>query len=223
MRPEHVAVWHGFIDDLRDAEYEVWNGCQSGHRQLDATSVAPTTRRRVFAVAVRKGMFAEGDAPEWPCLDEDVSWEDSQSRPFPPVWPCLDTDPDTIWPAGMVWPDADFRRFSEPQVQRDGSIVLGRMDPSKYPDNNRVFDPKGPCPTLRAQYAKCEPPGRTTNLWLVNGQVRNLSVQECLRIHGFPAEALEGVPTPAAYKMVGDSVCVPVARGLLRTVIRLLS
>jgi len=93
----------------------------------------------------------------------------------------------------------------------------------KYPYNHWVFDPDYSAPTLRAQVEKAEPPGSVTNLWLVDGMVRNLTVRECLRVMGFPADALEGVDEPTAFGVVGDSVCQPVARALLREVIRMLS
>lgn len=121
----------------------------------------------------------------------------------------------------MIWDHSGAVWYDKPNVWPEGPIELGYLP--QFTVNNRIFHPDGPAPTFRAQTTKCEPPGSTTNLWFIDGVVRNLGISEVLGIMGFPPDALHGVDEALAYYVAGDSVCRHLSSALLREVLRLLA
>ena len=71
--------------------------------------------------------------------------------------------------------------------------------------NYRVYDKDGISPTLTTPTG-----GHHMSMFQVTDKVRKLTPLECERLMGFPDNWTEGVSDTQRYKMLGNSVIVPV-------------
>ena len=191
------APFWAAVDAYRDAEYAVAWSVRMARRHGD-----PTSRRRVFLVAVR---------PD--CMREDVSVADffsaeGTSRDEVTVESCFDAsvEEELIVPSADVrqLPERDPAGYDGPRLV--GTIGLGGMGWS-------VYCAKGPAVT---QKTWGQGPGGPTALYRdSSGRVRRLSPWEALRTHSFPDEAIEWLRTTpqitgdrdeTVYRLCGNSI-----------------
>lgn len=91
---------------------------------------------------------------------------------------------------------------------RPGTENLSRVH--KQP--NRIYSTDGLHPALPSQ----ESSGR---FWIYdNGQVRKLTINECYRIMGFPENFIKINNLSELYKQVGNSVCVPMVKEIMKQI-----
>jgi len=110
--------WDKLERDLQWEGYVVWSATQTANRSVDAKDGAPTTRRRAFMVAVRRGCLKQDDAMRWPYEDDTTE----RARMAPPARPCLERSrPEDAWPM------EDYRPYQTPVTRPDSSRVLGRF------------------------------------------------------------------------------------------------
>jgi len=92
---------------------------------------------------------------------------------------------------------------------RPGTEHLSRVH--KQP--NRIYSVMGTHPTLPSQ----ETSGR---FWILlpNNRVRKLTIDECFRIMGFPADFTRPSSNGEQYKQIGNSVCVPMVEAVAHAI-----
>ena len=122
-------------------------------------------------------------------------------------------DPPEKVDQSWYFPDEEFQPV-ERKRRGDGAIILGFL--RGYKENCTVLSPDGPIGAIRAQTEKVPGPGSVTGLIHDGRGVRNLSVAECLRIMGYPGDALDGVDEKLAYLIVGNSVARKLFSAILR-------
>lgn len=92
---------------------------------------------------------------------------------------------------------------------RPGTEYLSRVH--KQP--NRIYSSDGTHPALPSQ----ESSGR---FWILDdGRVRKLTITECYRIMGFPEDYKRVVSLGEQYKQIGNSVCVPLIKEVVKSII----
>lgn len=91
---------------------------------------------------------------------------------------------------------------------RPGTEHLSRVH--KQP--NRIYSSEGLHPALPSQ----ETSGR---FWIYDeGTVRKLTINECYRLMGFPDDFIKINNTSELYKQIGNSVCVPMVKEVMKQV-----
>ena len=91
---------------------------------------------------------------------------------------------------------------------RPGTEHLSRVH--KQP--NRIYSSEGLHPALPSQ----ETSGR---FWIYDeGTVRKLTINECYRLMGFPDDFIKISNTSELYKQIGNSVCVPMVKEVMKQV-----
>lgn len=92
---------------------------------------------------------------------------------------------------------------------REGTEYLSRVH--KQP--NRIYSAKGIHPTIASQ----EQSGRY--FIYIDGKVRKLTLNECYKFMGFPNDFIKIGTKAKLYKRIGNSVCVPMIRNVVKEVI----
>ena len=196
------AFWAA-VDRYRDAGYVVSWAVRMARRHGD-----PTSRRRVFLVAVRPDCIAEG------VNAGDLFVAEGTSLDSVTVESCLDDEPEE----GLVisaddvttLPARDVTDYDGPRLV--GTIGIGGMGWS-------VYDAAGPAVTMKTWG---QGPGGATALYRDSaGRIRRLSPWEAMRTHSFPADFIAylrdeaGLDWESAYRLCGNSIPVLTLRGVV--------
>lgn len=96
-------------------------------------------------------------------------------------------------------------------------IQIGKVN--KGGQGERIYHPKGHAITLSAYGGGV---GSKTGLYLVNQQIRKLTVRECARVQGFPDSFIIHQNESQAYKQFGNSVSVNVLQHILFEITKVL-
>jgi site-specific DNA-cytosine methylase len=190
-------------DRYRDAGYRVGWAVRMARRHGD-----PTSRRRVFMVAVLPECLADGFS------EADFFTAEGTSLSEVTVASCLDRDPEPGLeiPADdvQILPERDSEGFDGPRLV--GTIGIGGMGWS-------VYDCKGPAVT---QKTWGQGPGGATAIYRdAQGRFRRLSPWEAMRTHSFPESFIAYLRDEAAidwelaYRLCGNSIPV----GMLHDVV----
>lgn len=130
--------------------------------------------------------------------------------------------------------EAKFEYLNEPytilsdyKVQDSGLIFIGYRNKSirkagvrpgtehlsrVHKQPNRIYSSDGIHPALPSQ----ESSGR---FWIYDeGKVRKLTINECYRIMGFPDKFIKNASISDSYKQIGNSVCVPMIREIIKQI-----
>ena len=195
------AFWAA-VDKYRDAGYVVGWAVRMARRHGD-----PTSRRRVFLVAVRPDCIIKGkDAG-------DLFGAEGTSLDSVTVESCLDDEPEEglEYHDDIVWlPERDATDWDGPRLV--GTIGIGGMGWS-------VYDSTGPAVTMKTWG---QGPGGATALYRDSqGRVRRLSPWEAMRTHSFPDDFISHlrdtaqISWEAAYRLCGNSIPVLTLRGVV--------
>lgn len=112
-----------------------------------------------------------------------------------------------VQPSGLIFIGYRNKTIRKAGV-RPGTENLSRVH--KQP--NRIYSSEGLHPALPSQ----ESSGR---FWIYdNGQVRKLTINECYKIMGFPDNFVKINNVSELYRQVGNSVCVPMIKELMREI-----
>ena len=192
------------VDQYRDAGYAVGWAVRMARRHGD-----PTSRRRVFLVAVLPECIVDGkDASDF------FSVEGTSLRSVT-VESCFDDEPShgMLYPRPQdvtMLPERDAEGYDGPRLV--GTIGIGGMGWS-------VYDGSGPAVTMKTWG---QGPGGATALYRDStGRIRRLSQWEALRTHSFPdefAEFLQRQPDVTAedvYRLCGNSIPVLMLRDVV--------
>jgi DNA (cytosine-5)-methyltransferase 1 len=115
-------------------------------------------------------------------------------------------DPKTQ-PSGLIFIGYRNKTIRKAGV-RPGTENLSRVH--KQP--NRIYSSDGLHPALPSQ----ESSGR---FWIYdNGQVRKLTINECYKIMGFPKNFIKINNLSELYRQVGNSVCVPMVKEIIKEI-----
>ena len=206
------APFWAAVDLYRDAGYKVGWSIRMARRHGD-----PTSRRRVFLVAIRPECIVDGkDAADF------FSVERTSSDDEVTVATCLDSEPEE----GLQVPGEDVTWLSERDAtgydgpRLVGTIGIGGMGWS-------VYDENGPAVT---QKTWGQGPGGATALYRDSDwRVRRLSPWEALRTHSFPAEASEWLKNTSeiedddrnetVYRLCGNSIPVLTLRDVIEHIV----
>ena len=162
---------------------------------------SPQNRNRLFMVATLKGFFGAYNP---------VMWNDE----FCKAEPEISTFKPSVRSILQLGQDPSSRYF----LDRESKYFRMIMDKTIGPSDQRIFQLRKTvvrakpdiCPTLTANMGLG---GHNVPFILDNGSPRKLMERECLRLQGFPEnfEFPEGISSAAKYRMIGNSVNVPVA------------
>ena len=206
------APFWAAVDLYRDAGYKVGWSIRMARRHGD-----PTSRRRVFLVAIRPECIVDGkDATDFFTV-ERTSSDDEVT-----VATCLDSEPEQ----GLQVPSEDVTWLNERDAtgydgpRLVGTIGIGGMGWS-------VYDENGPAVT---QKTWGQGPGGATALYRDSDwRVRRLSPWEALRTHSFPAEASEWLKHTSeiddddrdetVYRLCGNSIPVLTLRDVIEHIV----
>ena len=206
------APFWAAVDLYRDAGYKVGWSIRMARRHGD-----PTSRRRVFLVAIRPDCIVDGkDATDFFTV-ERTSSDDEVT-----VATCLDSEPEE----GLQVPGEDVTWLNERDAtgydgpRLVGTIGIGGMGWS-------VYDENGPAVT---QKTWGQGPGGATALYRDSDwRVRRLSPWEALRTHSFPAEASEWLKHTSeiddddrdgtVYRLCGNSIPVLTLRDAIEHIV----
>ena len=197
-----AAFWAA-VDIYRDAGYVVGWAVRMARRHGD-----PTSRRRVFLVAVRPDCIVAGKSAVDLFAAEGTSSLDSVT-----VESCLDSEPEDglEYHDSVEWlPARDTTDWDGPRLV--GTIGIGGMGWS-------VYDAKGPAVTMKTWG---QGPGGATALYRDSlGRVRRLSPWEAMKTHSFPDDFISYLRDTArisweeAYRLCGNSIPVLTLRGVV--------
>ena len=206
------APFWAAVDLYRDAGYKVGWSIRMARRHGD-----PTSRRRVFLVAIRPDCIVDGkDATDFFTV-ERTSSDDEVT-----VASCLDSEPEEglqVPSEDVTWLDErDATGYDGPRLV--GTIGIGGMGWS-------VYDENGPAVT---QKTWGQGPGGATALYRDSDwRVRRLSPWEALRTHSFPAEVSEWLKHTSeiedddrdgtAYRLCGNSIPVLTLRDVIEHIV----
>ena len=192
------------VDQYRDAGYAVGWAVRMARRHGD-----PTSRRRVFLVAVLPECIVDGkDASDF------FSFEGTSLRSVT-VESCFDDEPshDMLYPRpqdATMLPVRDAEGYDGPRLV--GTIGIGGMGWS-------VYDGSGPAVTMKTWG---QGPGGATALYRDSaGRIRRLSQWEALRTHSFPDEfaaflkCQPDVTAEDVYRLCGNSIPVLMLRDVV--------
>jgi site-specific DNA-cytosine methylase len=197
-----AAFWAA-VDVYRDAGYVVGWAVRMARRHGD-----PTSRRRVFLVAVRPDCIVAGKSAVDLFAPEGTSSLDSVT-----VESCLDGEPEDglEYHDSVEWlPVRDTTDWDGPRLV--GTIGIGGMGWS-------VYDAKGPAVTMKTWG---QGPGGATALYRdSSGRVRRLSPWEAMKTHSFPDDFISYLRDTArisweeAYRLCGNSIPILTLRGVV--------
>ena len=229
-----TILWH-----LDDAGYDV------AHKVLDASAFGvPQHRERVYFVGVRRDLGLKYEFPAPPPLAELVRKRLLDQDAIPAIEQVLDPAVDEKYLLSAAWANLKLNGALEPggtaanhahavgslrheviQRQYDANEnkpgartgkstvvaeIKGDTPSGKSRRTDRVYSSKGISPTVIAFSGPAvdSPQG-----------LRLLTPRECARLQGFPDTYRLHASDPTAYKQVGNAVCVPVVRELLRALL----
>ena len=176
---DNCNTYKAICQELFKAGYEIYPDI------LNASEFGiPQARKRLYIVCIKK--------------DSDIKFE----RPQPthePVYmeSCLDQNPDPklIIDRNDIVIENNNEPPHELQPIRIGHIAGGGQ-------GERIYHPNGHAVTITANGGGV---GSSTGLYLINGVVRRLSIQECKRIMGFPEDFY--IPeSKKGYQQLGNAV-----------------
>lgn len=166
----------------------------------------PQNRERIIIVAHKRKLF------DFNLLEK---------KPKKPLVSFLDKD------AHFEYLDEPYTILSNHREQKSGLIFIGYRNKKirkagvrpgtehlsrVHKQPNRIYSSQGLHPALPSQ----ESSGR---FWIYHeGKVRKLTIDECYRIMGFPDDFRKSYLLGEAYKQIGNSVCVPMIRELVRQI-----
>jgi site-specific DNA-cytosine methylase len=196
------------VDRYRDAGYAVAWAVRMARRHGD-----PTSRRRVFLVAIQPECIADGKTAVDFFSVEGTSCDEVT------VGSCLDEVPDEglLYPRPQdvtILPERETDGYDGPRLV--GTIGIGGMGWS-------VYDATGPAVTMKTWG---QGPGGATALYRDSeGHIRRLSPWEALRTHSFPTEFIEflrahpDVSDTDAYRLCGNSIPVLMLRDIVEHIV----
>ena len=196
------------VDRYRDAGYAVSWAVRMARRHGD-----PTSRRRVFLVAIQPECIADGKTAVDFFSVEGTSCDEVT------VGSCLDGVPDDglLYPRPQdvtILPERETDGYDGPRLV--GTIGIGGMGWS-------VYDATGPAVTMKTWG---QGPGGATALYRdAEGRIRRLSPWEALRTHSFPMEFIEflrahpDVSETDAYRLCGNSIPVLMLRDIVEHIV----
>ena len=112
-------------------------------------------------------------------------------------------------PSGLIFAGYRNKNIRKAGV-RPGTEHLSRVH--KQP--NRIYSVDGVHPAIPSQ----ETSGR---FWIYDGKtVRKLTLNECYRIMGFPDNFVRSNSITEQYRQVGNSVCIPMIREIMKEIKR---
>lgn len=159
----------------------------------------PQNRERIIIIGHRDKQFDFSALHHTPmCSVRDIA-DDESTGPFEYL-----TEPYTLLdnpkrqPSGLIFVGYRNKHIRKAGV-RPGTEHLSRVH--KQP--NRIYSIDGVHPALPSQ----ETSGR---FWIYDGQrVRKLTINECYKIMGFPADFIKSDSLSEQYRQIGNSVCIP--------------
>ena len=195
------------VDRYRDVGYAVGWSVRMARRHGD-----PTSRRRVFLVAVLPECMREGVTAENFFTVEGTSSDEVM------VETCLDDEPEEglVVPADDVTtlPTRDVDGYDGPRLV--GTIGIGGMGWS-------VYDATGPAVTMKTWG---QGPGGATAVYKdTAGRFRRLSPWEAMRTHSFPADFIAylrdevELDWESAYRLCGNSIPIAMLSDVVRHII----
>jgi DNA (cytosine-5)-methyltransferase 1 len=155
----------------------------------------PQNRERVFIVGSRKQMF---------------DFDALRHKPVKKLNAILDNSV-----SGAI-PQDSYTLIESPKVQKSGLIFAGYLNKSvretgnknlsrKHRQQNRIYSSDGICQTLSSQ----ETCGRYNIYIPAKNIVRQLSLDECYKVMGFPEDFKKHNVKSECYKQIGNSVSPP--------------
>lgn len=183
-------------------------GYKHSYKILNANDFGvPQNRERIIIVAHKKKTFDFSKLPKLPqktirdIMETDESKYEYLNEPYTIL------DKSTIQPSGLIF--VGYRNKSIRKVGvRPGTENLSRVH--KQP--NRIYSIDGVHPAIPSQ----EPSGR---FFVYDGKsVRKLTIEECYRLMGFPNEFIKDSSLGEQYRQIGNSVCVPMIREIIKQI-----
>lgn len=187
-------TFNTIMQELDSVGYDVF------YQVLDSSRFGvPTSRHRVYLVCFRKNLgidefvFPSG-SDQVPQLQEFLSRNGDRGK--------------IIERTDITWRDLNVTPAPRP-------IRIGQI--SKGAQGARIYSPLGTAITFNGSGGGW---GGATGLYLIDGQVRKLSVREAARIMGYPPNFIICGSKTQAYRQIGNSVVVPVIEHIAIQILR---
>lgn len=170
----------------------------------------PQHRERIFIIATKSQLF---------------DFSKLRYQPIPQLIDYLDQD------GNFEFLDkSEYTLIEAPKLQESGLLFVGYRNKGTWKTGvrphtehlsrvhrqpNRIYSVDGVHPTLPSQ----ETSGRFFIYFPAQDVVRKLTLKECYRIMGFPADFQMCYNVGDCYKQIGNSVCVPVTEAIAREIV----
>lgn len=185
-------------------------GYQHSWKVLNASDFGvPQNRERILIVASRNKTFDFSRVQTKPkgtlrdILEPDRGQFEILTEPYTLL------DRMTRQPSGLIFAGYRNKNLRKAGV-RPGTEMLSRVH--KQP--NRIYSVDGVHPALPSQ----ESSGRFFIYDPKNGVVRKLTVNECYRLMGFPENFIKDPNVGEEYRQIGNSVCVPMIKEVMKQI-----
>lgn len=184
-------------------------GYKTSHAVLNASNFGvPQNRERLIIIGHKKKEF---------------DFSKLQATPAPPLKTILENGTET----SFEYLDEPYTLIESPTRQLSGLIFAGYRNKNirkagvrpgtehlsrVHKQPNRIYSIEGIHPALPSQ----ETSGR---FWIYDGnRVRKLTIKECYRLMGFPENFIRASSITEQYKQIGNSVCIPMIREIIRQI-----
>ena len=192
------AILNGLKDLGYKSSYSVLNASDFG---------VPQNRERLIIIAHRDKIFDFDkiekiqSPPLKSILDEDQSIFEYLEEPYTLI------ESPKKQPSGLIFVGYRNKRIRKAGV-RPGTENLSRVH--KQP--NRIYSIEGIHPALPSQ----ETSGR---FWIYDGKnVRKLTISECYKLMGFPSNFIRSNSITEQYRQIGNSVCIPMIKSIVKQI-----
>jgi len=158
----------------------------------------PQARERLYIVCFKKEMGIKFDFPK--PLEKTISVSSILEKKVSEEFFIQREDID------IYKSESDVKNLRSP-------AQIGKIN--KGGQGERIYSIHSVGPTISANGGGA---AAKTGAYLVNERIRKLTPKECLRMQGFPEEFQMNVPKNIAYKLLGNSVSVPVIEEIAKSI-----
>lgn len=202
-------VHHDHGNTLRTILFGLENlGYKPSYSILNASDFGvPQNRERLIIIAHKRKVFdfSKIEKKRSPALREILDKDDSKYEYLEEPYTLIDSP--KRQPSGLIFAGYRNKKIRKAGV-RPGTENLSRVH--KQP--NRIYSVDGIHPALPSQ----ETSGR---FWIYDGiAVRKLTINECYKLMGFPETFIRSSSITEQYKQIGNSVCVPMIRSIMKQI-----